>query len=227
MAKKKGGIFNVQQVTHEDTIQALVDESSPRRSFLFMIIASSVVATLGLLNDSAAIVIGAMLVAPLLWPVIGISMGILLGDLRMIKLSLISILLSVLFAVVVAMLITFNYIPLGAETEILNQTRDFGFMLPVAIASGAAAAVAISFKALKEAISGIAVSVALIPPLVSIGIGLGGTDWHLMRTATEIFAMNLVGIIGTALLVFYLLGFRGYSKTLEKAVKKEEKVLKD
>lgn len=220
-----GGLFNIQEVNHQAAIEKLVIESSPRRTFLTMILIASVIATLGLLNDSAAVVIGAMLVAPLLWPVVGISMGILVGDLNMIKLSLISVILSFIIAIVTAMVITFGYVPLGASNEILQQT-NFGFMVPVAIASGAAVAFALSYETIKEAVSGIAVSVALIPPLVTIGIGLGGTDWQLMRSAAELFAINLVGIILTSILVFYMLGFRHYTRTVKVAVKKEEKALK-
>lgn len=220
-----GGIFNIQEVNHQAAIEKLVVEASPRRTFLTMIFISAVIASLGLLNDSAAIVIGAMLVAPLLWPVIGISMGILVGDWNMIKLASISIVMSFIIAIVTAMVITFQYVPLGASNEILQQT-NFGFMVPVAIASGVAAAFALSYETIKEAITGIAVSVALIPPLVTIGIGLGGTDWDLMRNAAELFAINLVGIILTSLIIFYVLGFRRYAKTLENAVKKEERALK-
>ena len=191
-----------------------------------MIIISAVIASLGLLNNSAAVVIGAMLVAPLLWPVLGIAMGMLVGDWTMIRLSSISIVMSCIIAIVTAMLITFQYIPLGTSNEILQQT-NIGFMLPVAVAAGVAAAFSISYETIREAIPGIAISVALIPPLVTIGIGLGGTDWNLMTSALELFLINLLGIIGTSFIVFYLLGFRSYSRTVEIEVKKEEKALKD
>jgi uncharacterized hydrophobic protein (TIGR00341 family) len=217
-------LFNNQQVNHQEAIQKLVVESSPRRTFLIMIVISSIIAALGLLNDSAAIVIGAMLVAPLLWPVLGISMGLLVGDWKMIKLSLVSIFLSLVLSIVIAIVITMFYVPLGASREILQQT-NFGFMIPVAICAGAAAALALSYETIREAVAGIAISVALIPPLVTIGIGLGGTDWELMQSAAELFFINLVGIILTSLLIFYALGFRAYKRTVESAVKKEERVL--
>ncbi|MDP2631475.1 MAG: DUF389 domain-containing protein [Candidatus Uhrbacteria bacterium] len=218
-------LFNPQIVNHKDVIDKLVIESSPRRTFLTMILISSVLATLGLLNDSSSIVIGAMLVSPLLWSVLGISMGMIVGDFRMVKLASVSILFSVFVAVITAIAITFFYIPLGASTEILRQT-NFGFMIPVAIAAGAAAAFAMSYETIKEAVTGVAISVALLPPLVTIGIGLGGTDWSLMRDATELFFINLFGIILTAFVIFWLLGFRRHHHELRSAVDKEEKVLK-
>ncbi|MFH1712482.1 MAG: TIGR00341 family protein [Patescibacteria group bacterium] len=222
---EKNKFFNVQEVNHTGVIKKLVEESSPRKSFLLMIFISSVIATLGLLNDSGAVVIGAMLVAPLLWPILGVSMGVLVWDWKMIKLSLFSILLAIIIAVVTAIIITFFYVPLGASSEILRQT-NFGFMFPVAIAAGAAAAFAICYDSLKEAVSGIAISVALLPPLVTIGIGLGGSDWKLMRSALELFGINLAGVILTAFIIFAALDFSRYTRAVETAVKKEEKILK-
>jgi len=183
-------------------------------------------ATLGLLNDSSAVVIGAMLVAPLLWPILGLSMGTLVFDFRMIRMSLISFFFSVAIAVVTAMVITLFYVPLGASREII-QITNLGFMFPVALAAGAAAAFAISYEGVKEIVTGIAISVALLPPLVTIGIGLGGTDWELMRVAMQLFLINLVGILVISFIIFALLGFRKYRKLMDAEVKKEEKVLND
>jgi uncharacterized hydrophobic protein (TIGR00271 family) len=226
MFEEKNKLFNTQEVNHNDVIQKLVKESSPRKTFLAMIFLSSVIAALGLLNDSVTVVIGAMLVAPLLWPVIGISMGLIVRDWKMIQLSSISVFFSVVIAVATSMVITFFYVPLGASREILLTTNPT-FMFPVAIAAGAAAAFALVYPSIREAVTGVAISVALLPPLVSVGIGLGGTDWELMRRSAELFSINLLGIILTALLVFAALGFYRYQRTVEAAVKKEEKVLKN
>lgn len=226
MFEEKNRLFNKQEVDHNTVIQKLVKESSPRRTFLAMIFLSAVIATLGLLNDSVTVVIGAMLVAPLLWPVLGISMGLIVRDWRMIQLSAFSVFFSIIISVATAMVITFFYVPLGASHEILLQT-NFTFMIPVAIAAGAAAAFALVYPSIREAVTGVAISVALLPPLVTIGIGLGGTDWDLMRRASVLFGINLAGIIATAFFVFSALSFFQYTRTAEAAVKKEEKVLKN
>ncbi len=222
--QEKNVLFDKQSVNHAEVIQRLVLESSPRKTFLVMIVLSSVMATIGLLNDSASIVIGAMLVAPLLWPVLGISMGTLLRDWHMIWLSIVSIIFSCALAIGTAILITFQYVPLGASREILLQT-NFSFMIPVAIASGFAAAFALSYEHIKEAVTGVAISVALLPPLVTVGIGLGGTDWSLVSRASELFIINLVGIILTSFIVFWLLGFGSHRRVAESAVKRERKIL--
>ncbi len=220
----KNKLFNKQEVDHTVVIEKIVRESSPRRTYLMMIFVSSVIATLGLLNDSPSVVIGAMLVAPLLWPVIGFGMGLVVRDWRMLRLSFLSIILSVLVAIGTAIVITFFYIPLGSSREILLQT-NWSFMIPVAICAGIAAAFALCYESIKEAVTGVAISVALLPPLVAVGIGLGGTDWDLTTHAIELLGINLVCIIATGVLVFALLGFTKYKKVVEIATKKEEKVL--
>lgn len=225
MFEESNKLFNKQEVDHNEVIQRLVKESSPRKTFLAMIFLSSVIASLGLLNNSTAIVIGAMLVAPLLWPVLGVSMGVIVRDYKMVQMSMVSVFFSIAISIITAMVITFFYIPLGTSREILLQT-NFTFMIPVAIAAGAAAAFALVYPSIREAVTGVAISVALLPPLVTIGIGLGGSDWDLMIRATELFLINLVGIVVIAIIIFSLLGFFGYRRTAEAAVRKEEKVLK-
>ncbi len=224
--QEKNILFDPSVVDHRAVITKLVSESSPRKVFLMLIIISSIIATLGLLNDSLAIVIGAMLVAPLLWPILGISLGLLVRDWHMIKLSAISIFLALVLAIATAMLITFFYIPLGAANEIFNY-NNLNFMLPVSVAAGAAAAFALCYDSVKETVTGVAITVALLPPVVSIGIGLGSTDWELMTDAIKIFSINLLGIIGTAFFIFLALGFHKFQKTTETAVEKEEKILKN
>ncbi len=222
--QEKNLLFNPGVVSHSKVITKLVGGSSPRKVFLAMIIVSSIIATLGLLNDSTTVVIGAMLVAPILWPVLGISMGLLMMDWRMMRLSLLSIFLSLVLGVVTAIVITLFYIPLGASHEILNQV-NVNFMLPVALAAGIAVAFAVSYESVKEAVPGVAISVALLPPLVTIGIGLGGADWSLMWQAVELFFVNLFAIVVVSYFVFLFLGFHKYHHVAETAAKKEEKVL--
>ncbi|MBU1126574.1 MAG: DUF389 domain-containing protein [Patescibacteria group bacterium] len=224
--QEKNKLFDPSVVDHTAVIIHLVSESSPRKVFLMMVIISSIIATLGLLNNNLAIVIGAMLVAPLLWPILGISMGLLVRDFRMIKLAVISIFLALVLAIGTAMLITFLYIPLGATHSIFNYA-NYGFMLPVSIAAGAAAAFAVSYTSIKETVAGVAITVALLPPIVSIGIGLGATNWDLLFDSVKIFAINLTGIITTTFFVFLALGFHKYTRSAETAAVKEEKILKN
>lgn len=222
---EKNVLFNPSVVSHQAVIENLVEVSSPRKVYILLMVVASVIATLGLLNSSTAIVIGAMLVAPILWPVIGVAMGLLLLDLRMLRLSLISIFLSLFVAVSTAIGITLFYVPLGASHEILAQV-NVNFMLPVALVAGIAVALAVSYENVKEAVPGVAISVALLPPLVTIGIGLGSSDWNLMLRAIELFFVNLFAIVVVSYFIFLFLGFHRFHRAAESASKKEETILK-
>jgi uncharacterized hydrophobic protein (TIGR00341 family) len=222
---EKNRLFNVQEVAHSEVIEKLVKSSSPRKTFLMLIFLSSIIATLGILNENAFVVIGAMLVAPILSPVLAIGMGLIVRDSRMVVLSILALVFAFTIAIVTAVGVTFFSLPLGAVNGFLQQT-DIGFMVPVAIAAGAAAAFAISYSSIREAVAGVAISVALLPPLVTVGIGLGGSDWELMIRALQVFGLNCLGIILVALVIFSLLGFGRFRRSAEQAVKKEQKVLK-
>lgn len=221
----KNKLFNVQEVEHTKVIEKLVATSSPRKTFLMLIFLSSIIATLGLLNENAFVVIGAMLVAPILSPVLAIGMGLIVRDARMILLSILALVFAFFISIITAVGVTFFSLPLGTMNGFLQQT-DTGFMVPVAIAAGAAAAFAISYKSIREAVAGVAISVALLPPLVTVGIGLGASDWQLMIQALKVFALNALSIILIALIIFALLGFGRFKRSAEHAVKKEQKMLK-
>ena len=142
----------------------------------------------------------------------------------MILFSMIGLSLSVVIAVVTSTVITFFALPLGTGNLLLQQT-DMGFMVPVAIAAGAAAAFAVAHESIREAVAGVAISVALLPPLVLVGIGLGASDWRMMTRALELFGLNSISIILVAMIVFAFLGFGRFKRSAEQAVKKERKVL--
>lgn len=222
--RKRNRLFDPEVVDHAKVLGFMVEESSPRKTFLLMIFASLIMATFGLLNSSVAIVIGAMLVAPLLWPIMSLGMGILLMDWKMIRLSSLSVFWSVVLAIIVAVPITSLYVPLGASNDIFNLAT-ISFMWPVAIAAGLAASFAICHEHLKESLSGVAVAVALIPPLATVGIGLGASDWNLVEKAGGVFLINLFGIILISVFVFWMMGFKSYARQAKMVVDREEKVL--
>lgn len=226
MKKKNNKLFSPEMVDHAKVLETIIEESSPRRTYLMLLIASAIMATLGLLNNSIPVVIGGMLVAPLLWPLMGFSMGLLLLDWRMIRLSVISIIWSLILAISVGVILTFFYFPHGADHAVFTQV-DRVIMWPVAVAAGAVAAFAVCYAHLKEALPGVAVAVALVPPLASLGIGLGAWNWQLAEKAATVLLVDFSGIILISVLIFWLLGFRAYKKSAENAVAKEETVLED
>ena len=174
--------------------------------FVLMTSLSTAIASLGLLQNSAAVVIGAMLVAPLMTPLIGCGMALVQGNLRLFRRSLITMCSGVLAGLVLSFFIGVitprDELPLAVLERALPDLLD----LMVAFVSGLAAAYAFSRTTLAEAIVGVAIAAALVPPLAVVGIGLSRGNIVIAEGAATLLITNLVLIILGAALVFRVLG---------------------
>ena len=172
---------------------------------------SAGIATLGLVLSSPAVVIGAMLVSPLMGPIIGAGLAFAAADLYLgIKSGLqllISIVTSILFAGFIVWLLPLD----SATPEILARTRPNLLDLGVALFSGLAGSLLVSRSCSPtgggtSALPGVAIAVALMPPLCTVGFGLGsGVDTEIMGGAMLLFLTNLAAIVASAFVVFSLL----------------------
>lgn len=176
--------------------------------FAFMMLMSVGIAMLGLLQNSAAVVIGAMLVAPLMGPIIELGMGLATFDLRTLRSALWTIAGGIALGLAMAMLIVWAS-PLKQPTaEILARTQPTFFDLLVAVFSGLAGAYAtISRKG--EAIVGVAIATALVPPLSVVGYGLMLRNWDIAGGASLLLLTNLLAIALSATIVARWYGFGG------------------
>jgi uncharacterized hydrophobic protein (TIGR00271 family) len=176
--------------------------------YYVMITLSSVIAVLGLITNSAAVIIGAMLVAPLMSPILVMAHSIVLGDVRVMTKGAESTLKGIVAAIVVSAGIALIIPTQPLTSELLARTQPNLFDLVVALASGAAAAYAISRKHLAAALPGVAIAAALVPPLTVVGIGLGYSMYSVAGGAMLLFITNLSAIVLSAAIVFLVLGFR-------------------
>lgn len=177
-------------------------ESVPSLSFFVMLMLSGIISTLGLLSGSTATVIGAMIIAPLMGPIIGIAYAIAISNRRLMKRAGLTLLWGTLATVLSSTLIS-TVIGLQVLTEeVLLRTEPTLIDLMVAIAAGAAGAFAKSRKHVADAFPGVAIAVALVPPLGVIGIGIARLDWAVFLGATLLFVTNLAGIIFSGIMVF-------------------------
>jgi uncharacterized hydrophobic protein (TIGR00271 family) len=170
---------------------------------------SGAIATLGLAIDSSAVVIGAMLVAPLLAPVLGLAMALAVGDGRLAVQSG-AVVVASTFAVLATAAILTLVLPFQSITlEISQRTSPTTLDLAIAVFSGLVGAVVIVSrgKRLSAVIPGVAIAVALIPPLGVAGFGMGA-DWNarLIHGALLLYGANLGGIVLSGMLVFLLVG---------------------
>lgn len=182
--------------------------------FLFFILLSAVVATLGLITNSAPVIIGAMVLAPLMNPVLGVSMGVVRGDLSLLGRSLRTLALGLMLGLLVATASTFVLPELVLTNEILGRTRPTLFDLFIGMAAGAGGALGQAHKRVAGVLPGAAIAVSLMPPLCVTGIGLSvacsgdSTGFPVFFGSALLWAANLAAINLAAITIFVMLGFR-------------------
>jgi uncharacterized hydrophobic protein (TIGR00271 family) len=181
-----------------------------QRPFLFRMVAlliiSTIIATSGLLSNSAAVVIGAMLVAPMMRPVMSAAAAITLAWTRRFFESLLLVLFMAVFAIIISMVIT----ALGPDMviipdEVLGRTRPTFFDLVIALAAGSGGAYTMTRKE-SSAIPGVAMAVALLPPLAATGILLVFLETELATKAFVLFVTNFFAMILAGSLTFMATG---------------------
>lgn len=175
--------------------------------FYTMLVLSAVIASLGLLLNSPAVIIGAMIVAPLMSAIAGISLGIVEGDRELLADSARNVVGGSLLAALIGFLL--GWIIPGSEptSEVMARTGPNLLDLGVALAAGAAGAYAYCRKEVATALAGVAIAVALVPPLATVGIGLSMLRGDIALGATLLFLTNLTAIAAASALVYLLLGF--------------------
>ncbi|WP_457605705.1 TIGR00341 family protein [Nitratifractor sp.] len=196
----------------------LRDASRLHNSYLILLILSVLMATTGLFQNSSPTIIGAMILAPLMAPIIAFTMGMVRLDAVMMRQSASTVFLSVLLALGAAALFTW-LTPFDQLTDqMAARTNPTLLDLAVAIFSGFAAAYGYANSKVGESLAGVAIAVALVPPLCVSGIGIGWGSWPIFSHALLLFATNIVGIVVAAGTMFYLLGFASRRYAVSKAL---------
>ncbi|MEO8855385.1 MAG: DUF389 domain-containing protein [Burkholderiaceae bacterium] len=196
----------VGQVDHGEVVAEVAPEAGLSRRYLFMIVASCAIATIGLLQNSPAVIIGAMLISPLMGPIMGLGFSLCIIDLAWMRRTLIALAVGTALALAVSALITYLSPLHEATPEILARTRPNLFDLLVAIFSGVAGAYT-TIKRKGEAIVGVAIATALMPPLAVVGYGLALGNFHIAGGAAFLFMTNLLAIALCTTLVARWYGF--------------------
>jgi uncharacterized hydrophobic protein (TIGR00271 family) len=174
------------------------------------IIFSAAIAVLGLVINSPAVIIGAMLISPLMGPIMAMGLALAAGDLYLAIKATANLLASVSLAIGLSAFIVWLLPFHSITTEILARTTPTLLDLGIALFSGLAGSVAVSRMGGGEAVTtlpGVAIAVALMPPLCTIGFGLGsGANLRIMGGAGLLFLTNLVAIVSSAFMIFLLAG---------------------
>ena len=178
--------------------------------FVCLLVLASGIATYGLLADSLAVVIGAMIVAPLMLPIMGLAFSVSLGDRGAIVSTLLVSLAGIATAVAVGFVLT---LPIARVThpeavhQIMIRTSPHLLDLMAALVTGLAGAFAISRRDVSDTLPGVAIAVSLVPPLANSGILFALGEPRLASGSLLLFGTNYVAILLTGALVFGIMGF--------------------
>ncbi len=192
---------------YKELFSALKENSKPSASFIVLMVLSTLLATTGLFQSSAPVIIGAMILAPLMSPIISLSMGVVRGDGFFISSSLKTLGYGIVTALVFSSIYTY-FMPLNVLTDEMRGRLNPNILdLMVAIISGVAGAYANSKSEIAKSLAGVAIAVALVPPLSVTGIGIGWGNFDISYGSFLLFITNLVGITLAAAVTFLVLGY--------------------
>jgi len=177
------------------------------KEFLVLLAGSTVIATLGLFQNSPAVIIGAMIIAPLMRPLLGLSLATLTADLRLLSNVLITLACGTAAGIAISFSLALFLHYLELTPEILGRTHPTLLDLGVAIFAGAIGAYCQTKVKLADSMAGVAIAVALVPPLSVVGIGLAFGNFNVWTGAGLLYLTNLVGIAFAGSLVFLIKGY--------------------
>ncbi len=174
-------------------------------NYVVLVLLSTVVAAIGLIENNIAVVIGAMVIAPLLGPNLALGLGTVLGDVPLMRKSVVTNIAGVGLAVVLSVIIGIAWPADFTSPELMSRTEAGFGSIALALASGAAAALSLT-TGLSSVLVGVMVAVALLPPAATMGIMIGDGQMELAAGAALLLAINIVCVNLATNIVFFAKG---------------------
>jgi uncharacterized hydrophobic protein (TIGR00271 family) len=190
----------------------LLAESTLDSAYIILIISSCAIATLGLLSNSAAVIIGAMIIAPLMLPIRGLAFGALQADITLFRKGIIAVAVGTILAVAIAFTLGWLVGLPRYGSEILARSRPTLLDLGIAVAAGGISGYAKVETKISASLAGTAIAVALMPPICVIGLGLAQGNWSLSFGATILYLTNLLGIALSCMVTFLVAGYTSMAR---------------
>lgn len=222
-----GQYFNL-MADKEDEQQVIEQVSAGvvfRGTNLWILIFAILIASLGLNVNSTAVIIGAMLISPLMGPIIGMGLSVGIGDYDLLRRALKNYGVATLISVLTATLY-FLLSPISeARSELLARTSPTLYDVLIAFCGGAAGVLALTTKSKGQVIPGVAIATALMPPLCTAGYGLATAQWSYFFGAFYLFFINTVFIALSTFLGVKLLRFHSHSNTMPELAKRGRRLV--
>ncbi|MGM7681084.1 TIGR00341 family protein [Cytobacillus sp. Hm23] len=207
-------------------IKSIRKEARPDTYYYVMVVLSCSVATYGLLSNSTAVIIGAMLIAPLMNPILGSALALINGNNKLLRVTMKAEFIGASIAIILSALLTLLLPVSDLTPEILARTEPTLIDLIIALASGAAGTYAICYRS-GATLPGVAIATALMPPLCVVGITIAKQEFQYAAGALLLFLANMVAIIVIGIIIFKIAGFTNptLSNYLNISVNEERKTL--
>ncbi|QDU36624.1 hypothetical protein Mal4_09110 [Maioricimonas rarisocia] len=203
----KNGVGESGRVSREELYHDITDSLGVNRIFIAMVVLASIVAAVGLMRDDVAVIIGAMVIAPLLAPNVALALAVTLGDLKLMRTALWANTVGLALTLLVSLAVGF-YFEIDPEVPAINARTNLGLGdLALALAAGSAGTFAFT-RGLSGAVIGVMVAVALMPPLVVFGMLLGDGEQYQAMGALLLVGANIVCINLAGVVTFLLQGLR-------------------
>ena len=209
----------------EGTVRRISGSAALTAENLWLLVCSAILASIGLDTSSAAVIIGAMLISPLMGPILGVGLGMGVTDRGLLQRSLRELAIGTAFSIGASALY-FAASPLAVATpELISRTRPTLLDVGVAFFGGLAGVIAGSRKDISLALPGVAIATALMPPLCTAGFGLATGNWSFLLGAFYLYLLNAVFIALATFVVVRLLHFPHHEEATEAARRKERRLV--
>ncbi|MBD3362790.1 TIGR00341 family protein [Candidatus Dojkabacteria bacterium] len=180
--------------------------------YMLLLVTATIIATLGILNNNSVVVIGAMIISPLFWPILGIVLAIITSKKRLIRKAFFSFIASFVITIFISAIVTFVFPIKTLTNEILIRTNPTLIDIIIALATSVIGVAAMYYPGISSSSTGVALSISLIPPLCVVGIGSALGNLEVFSNSLILFAGNVGAIIFAGVLTLFLLKFRPHKK---------------
>ena len=204
---------DIDELHEKDVLNKIQDNTHFSFLFIGLLSVSIIVCTLGLLLDNSALVIGGMIISPLNWPLVKISLGITYGQRSYIYQALSLLLFCIVISLLSAIAITYISPIKIISNEILAQTNPTLVDIIAALLVGAVAAFAITQPRISDTLAGVAIATSLMPPLCTTGIGIALQDQTVAINSFILFIANVISIIFITMIIFLIIGIKKHTQS--------------
>ena len=208
--------FSVSPERYEVVLKEISEGSEPEMRFYIMVAISTMIACFGLITNSTAVIIGAMLVAPLMTPIFGIALALIRSDKALFGKALKAEIAGVVAAILMGVTLGILYPALDPTPEMIARTKPQLFDLFIAVFSGLAGAYALMDEKISPALPGVAIATAIVPPLANSGLCFSLGQYAAGVGSFLLFFANFLSILLVASAAFWIFGMAGSISQLDK-----------